>query len=86
MAVFQLIMFEFIILTFSLLLREYSELAVNVLTRSAKISYLIQKNFFKLNLAQNEEKIGQECFSADFRSFRDSLTASLPEDFQKQSL
>ena len=34
-----------------LLLREYSLLAVNVLTSSPKTSDLIKNNFFKLNLA-----------------------------------
>ena len=43
---------------FSLLLREYSQLGVNVLTSSSKISDLIKNNFFYLNLAQNYEKVG----------------------------
>ena len=42
----------------SLLLPEYSQLAVNVLTSSPKISDLIKNNFFLLNLAQNDEKVG----------------------------
>ena len=43
---------------FSLLLGEYQQLAVNVLTSGPKMSYLIKNNFFELNLAQNEEKVG----------------------------
>ena len=43
---------------FSLLLWEYSQLAVNVLTSSRKISDLIKKYFFEVNWAQNDEKLG----------------------------
>ena len=43
---------------FSLLLREDSQLAVKVLTSSPKILDLIKNNFFKLSLAQNDEKVG----------------------------
>ena len=43
---------------FSLLLREYLYLAVNVLTSSPKISDLIKNNFFSLSLAQKDEKVG----------------------------
>ena len=43
---------------FSLLLGEYSQLAVNVLTSSPKMSYLIKNNFFELNFAPNDEKVG----------------------------
>ena len=43
---------------FSLLLGEYSQLAANVLASSPKMSYLIKNNFFELNLAQNDEKVG----------------------------
>ena len=39
---------------FSLLLRKYSLLAVNLLTRSHKISESFKNNFFKLNLGQND--------------------------------
>ena len=37
-------------------------------------------------MAQNDEKVGQKYFSADFKSFWDSLTRSLPKGFQKQAL
>ena len=43
---------------FFLLLGEYSQLAANVLASSPKMSYLIKNNFFELNLAQNDEKVG----------------------------
>ena len=43
---------------FCLLLREYWQLAVNVLTSSPKISDLNKNNFFSLNLAENDEKVG----------------------------
>ena len=43
---------------FSLLVREYSYVAGNVLSSSPKISYLIKKNFFEVNLAQDDEKVG----------------------------
>ena len=43
---------------FSLLLWEYSQLAVDVLTSSPKLSDLIRNNFFLLNWAQNDEKVG----------------------------
>ena len=43
---------------FSLLIREYSEFGVNVLSSSPKISDPIENNFFVLNLAQKEEKVG----------------------------
>ena len=43
---------------FSLLLREYSQLEVNVLSSRPKISDLIKNNFLSLNLAQNDEKVG----------------------------
>ena len=42
---------------FSLLLREYSQLAVNVLTSSSKISDRIKNNFFWLNLVQSDLKV-----------------------------
>ena len=71
---------------FSPVLREYSHLAANVLSSSPKISYLIKNNFFQLNLAQNDEEVGWRYLSADFRSFCDSLTRSLPKAFQKQAL
>ena len=40
------------------LIREYSQLAGNVLSSIRKVSDLIKNNFFKLNLAQNDEKVG----------------------------
>ena len=43
---------------FSLLLQEYSKLAVNVLTSSPDSSDLMKKNFSYINLAQNDEKVG----------------------------
>ena len=43
---------------FSLLIREYSEFGVNVLWSSPKILDPIENNFFELNLAQNDEKVG----------------------------
>ena len=42
---------------FSQLLREYSQLAVNVLTSSSKISDRIKNNFFWLNLVQSDLKV-----------------------------
>ena len=41
----------------SLLLQEYSQLAVNLLTSSPKISDLSENQFFQLKLAQNDEKV-----------------------------
>ena len=58
---------------FSLLLRKYSSLAVNVLTRSPKISDLIKKIFFELTLAQIDEKIESKYFSAYIWGFWDKL-------------
>ena len=43
---------------FSLLIREYSLFRVNVLSSSPKISDPIEDNFFELNLAQKDEKVG----------------------------
>ena len=43
---------------FSLLLRKYSYLAVNVLSSSPKTSDLIKNKFFALILDQNDEKVG----------------------------
>ena len=57
-----------------------------MLTSSPKISYLTNNDFFQLKLPQNDEKVGQSYFSADFSSFRDSLRRSLPKCFQKQDL
>ena len=54
---------------FSLLLREYWQFQVSMLSRSPKISYLIENNVSQLNRAQNEEKVPQKHFFADFRSF-----------------
>ena len=45
-----------------------------MLTSSPKISDLTRNHFFKLNLAQSDENVGQKCFSADFSSFWDSLS------------
>ena len=56
---------------FSLLLREHSQFPINLSSSSPKISDLIENNFFELNLVQNEEKVGQKYFSADFTSFWD---------------
>ena len=39
-------------------LREYSQLAVNVLTSSPEISDLTKKDFFLLYMAQNDEEVG----------------------------
>ena len=52
-----------------------------MLTSSPKISDLIKNNCFLLNLAQNDEKVESNYFSADFRSFWDSLIRSLPMGF-----
>ena len=43
---------------FSLLIREYSSFGVNVLSSSPKISDPIENNFFELNFAQKDEKLG----------------------------
>ena len=43
--------------TFSLLWREYLSLAVNVLTNSSKISDLMKREVFWLNLSQSVEKV-----------------------------
>ena len=71
---------------FSLLLRKYSLLAVNVLTRSPKISDLIKKIFFELTLAQIDEKIESKYFSAYIWGFWDKLALWLPKMFQKKAL
>ena len=41
----------------SLLLQECSQLAVNLLTSSPKISDMSENKFFQLKLAQNDEKV-----------------------------
>ena len=41
----------------SLLLQEYSQLAVNLLTSSPKIQDMSENQFFQLKLAQNDEKV-----------------------------
>ena len=51
---------------FTILLREYSRSAVNVLSSSSKISDLIKNNFFQFNLARDDEKIESKYSSADF--------------------
>ena len=43
--------------TFFLLIREYSQLAVNVSSSSPEISDLIKNNLFQLNLTQKNEKV-----------------------------
>ena len=43
---------------FSLLVREYSYVAGNVLSNSPKISDLTKNNLLQLNLAQNDETVG----------------------------
>ena len=43
---------------FSLLQREYSQLVLNVLSSSPKISDLMKKKFFQLNFAKNDKKVG----------------------------
>ena len=43
---------------FSLLLRDYMQLAVNVLTSSPKISELTKSAFFQIRLAPNIEEVG----------------------------
>ena len=43
---------------FSLLIREYSELGVNDLSSSAKISDAIENNFLELNFAQKKKRVG----------------------------
>ena len=70
---------------FSLLWREYSSPAVNMLTSNLEISDLSKNNFFKFNLVRNDENVRRKCFSADFSRFWDSLTRWLP-GFQKQGL
>ena len=62
---------------FSLLIREYSQLGVNVLSSSPKIPDPIENNFFELNLAQKYDKLGQKSFRGDPTSFGVSLTGSL---------
>ena len=57
-----------------------------MLTISPKISDLIKENLFQVNLTQNDVKVGQKYFSADFTSFWDLLTGSLSKGFQKQAL
>ena len=57
-----------------------------MLSSSPKFSDLIKKNIFKLNLAQNDEKVAQKYFSADFRSFWDSLSRSVQKACQKEAL
>ena len=57
-----------------------------MLSSSPKFSDLIKKNFFSVNLAQNDEEAGEKNFAADVRSFWDSLTRSLPKGFQKEAL
>ena len=37
-------------------------------------------------MVQNDKKVGYKYFSEDFRSFWDSLTLLLPNDFQKEAL
>ena len=71
---------------FSLFLREYWELAANLLSTIPKILDLIKNKFFEFNLAQNHEKLEAKYFPTDFRSFWDSLTRSLPMGFHEQSL
>ena len=43
---------------FSQLIREYSELGSNVLSRSPEISDLIKNNFSYVSYGQNDEKVG----------------------------
>ena len=43
---------------FSLIKRAYAYFGVNVLSSSPKISDPIENNFFELNLAQKDEKVG----------------------------
>ena len=50
----------------------------NPQTSSLKISDLTKNDSFELNLAQNDKKVGQKYFSADFTSFWDSLTHFSP--------
>ena len=59
-------------------------MAVSVLTSSPKIPDPIKKKLLKLNLVQNEEKVGEEYFFADIRSFWNSLTRSLPKGVQEK--
>ena len=46
----------------SLLLRDNSKLALNMLRSSPKISDLIRNNFCSFNLDQNAEEVGQNIF------------------------
>ena len=55
-----------------------------LLTSGPKISNAIKYKFFKLNLAQNDGKVEAKYFSADFRTFWDSLTRSLANGSQKK--
>ena len=70
--VFQLIAFELVKInpTYQ---DKNSPSAVNVLTSSPKISDLTKNDFCKLNLAENDENVGQKSFSAGFSSFQDLL-------------
>ena len=62
---------------FSLLWREYSSPAVNMLTSNLEISDLSKNDFFKFNLVRNDENVRRKCFSADFSRFWDSLCVSI---------
>ena len=55
-----------------------------MLSSGPKISDPIENNFFKLNLAQKDKKVGQKFFSEDLTSFWVSLTGSLRKAFRKK--
>ena len=55
-----------------------------MLSSSPKTSDPIENNFFELNLAQKDEKVGEGFLSADFMSFWVSLTGSLQKGFRNK--
>ena len=62
----------------SLISREYLSSEFNVLTNRPKISDLIKRDLFQLNLSQNDQTIGKRCCRADFTGVSDPFTRSLP--------
>ena len=70
---------------FSLLIGEYSYFGVNVLSSGPKVSDPIENNFFWLNFAQKDEKLGYKFFSADVTSFWVALTGSLRKGFRNKA-
>ena len=71
---------------FSLLGRKYVSLAVNVLTKSPKISNVIKRDIFQLNFGQSDETIFWKCCRADFSSVWDPLTCWLSKGVLKRGV